>query len=102
MSTAVADAEAVPELERPLGEADRARAFADAVGVVEQQNVLAALRKVDRQRQPHGTRANHDDPMFGDVGTGPVLVRVAAVAELGLCLIPRLCFRLRHLFKPSH
>ncbi len=48
---AVADAEPIPELQRALREADRARAFADPVGIVEQHHALAALRQIDRERQ---------------------------------------------------
>ena len=58
---ALADAEPVPEFQRALGEADRARALADPVGIVEQHDRLAALRQIDRQRQPHRPGADHDD-----------------------------------------
>src|SRR6185312_9064401 len=46
---AVADAEPIPEFQRAFGETDRARAFADAVGVVEQHDLVAALRQIDRK-----------------------------------------------------
>ena len=44
-----------------------ARALADAVGIVEQDDATAALREIDRQRQPDGARANHDHSMLGHV-----------------------------------
>ena len=83
---ALADAEPVPEFERALGEADRPRALADPVGIVEQHDRLAALRQIDRQRQPHRTGADHDDRVFGDVRARPILIGVAAIAELGFSL----------------
>ena len=89
---ALADAEPVPEFERALGKADRPRALADPVRIVEQHDGLAALRQIDRQRQPHGARADHDDRVFGEVRTHPILVGVAAIAELG--------FSLRHKAQP--
>ena len=64
---ALADAEPVPVLERALGKADRARALADPVGIVEQHDALAALRQVDRERQPDRSGADDDDRMFGCV-----------------------------------
>ena len=86
---AVADAEPIPELQRALREADRARAFADPVGIVEQHHALAALRQIDRQRQTHRPGADHDDRILCDVGARPLLVVVTAIAELGfgLCRI---------------
>ena len=47
---------------------------------------MAALRQIDRKRQSHRTRADHDDRMFGDIRAGPILVGMTAIAELGLCL----------------
>ena len=58
---ALADAEPVPVLQRALGKADRARALADPVGVVEQHDRLAALRQIDRKRQPDRSGADHHD-----------------------------------------
>ena len=83
---ALADAEPVPIFQRALGEADRARALADPVGVVEQHHLLAALRQIDRERQPDRPGADHDDRMLGDVGRGPVLIGVTAIAELDVRL----------------
>ena len=57
----VAAAQAVEDLERALGEADRARAGGQRVVVVEQQHRLAALREVDRQAQAHRAGADDDD-----------------------------------------
>ncbi len=82
----LADAEPVPEFERAFGKADRPRALADAVGVVEQHDGLATLRQIDRQRQPHRTCADHDDRVFGQVRTRPILIGMAAIAELGFGL----------------
>ena len=81
---ALADAEPVPDLERALREADRARALADPVGIVEQHDRLPALREIDRQRQPDRPRADHDDRMFGHVRVRPILIGMAAIAELGV------------------
>ena len=79
---ALADAEPVPEFERALGKADRPRALADAVGIVEQHDGLAALRQIDRQRQSHRACANDDDRMLGEIRTRPILIGMAAIAEL--------------------
>ena len=81
---ALADAEPVPIFQRALGKADRARALADAVGIVEQHDALAALRQVDRERQPDRAGADHDDGMFGRLPVGAVLIGMTAIAELGL------------------
>ena len=89
---ALADAEPVPELQRTLREADRARALADAVGIVEQHDVLAALREIDGERQPTGPGADDHDGMFGHGRAGAILVGMPAIAELG--------FGLRHPFQP--
>ena len=48
---------------------------------------LAALRQIDRERQPDRPGADHDDRMLGDVGAGPILVGVAAIAELDFGLL---------------
>ena len=62
---ALADAEPVPELQRAFGKADRARALADPVGIVEQHDGLAALRQIDRERQPDRPGADHHHRMLG-------------------------------------
>ena len=62
---ALADPEPVPDLQRSLGKTDRARAFADAVGVVEQHDRLAALREIDRQRQSDRPGAYHHHRICG-------------------------------------
>ena len=80
---ALADAEPVPEFQRALGEADRARALADPVGVVEQHDTLAALRQIDRQRQPDRPGADHDDRMFGRIAVRPILVGMACDSRTG-------------------
>ena len=77
-----ADAEPVPEFERALGKADRARPLADPVGIVEQHDGLAALRQIDRERQPDRPGADHHHGMFGRIGAGAILVGMAAIAEL--------------------
>ncbi len=79
---ALADAEPVPVFQRALGKADRARALADPVGIVEQHHALAALRQIDRERQPDRPGADDDNAMPGDLGAAAVLVGVAAIAEL--------------------
>ena len=84
---AVADAEPVPIFERPLGEADRARAFADPVGIIQKDDALAALGKVNRERQPHRPRADDHHGMLGRTLAGTILVGVAAIAELGFGLL---------------
>ena len=83
---AVADTEPIPELQRALREADRARALADAVGIIEQHDLVAALRQIDRKGQPDRPRADHDHRMLGDSGAGAILIGMPAIAELGLCL----------------
>ncbi|MGY4300174.1 hypothetical protein ACVWXN_008269 [Bradyrhizobium sp. i1.4.4] len=84
---AVADAEPIPIFERPLGEADRARAFADPVGIIQKDDALAALGKVDRERQPHRPRADDHHGMLGRTLAGTILVGMAAIAELGFGLL---------------
>ena len=79
---ALADAEPIPEFERALREADRARALADPVGVVEQHHALAALRQIDRKRQPDRPGADHHDRILGNVAAAPILIGVAAITEL--------------------
>ncbi len=81
---ALADAEPVPEFERALGKADRARALADPVGVVEQHHGLAALRQIDRERQPDRAGADHDHGIFGDLGVGPILIGDGGDSRTGL------------------
>ena len=80
---AAADAEPVPEFQRALGKADRARALADPVGIVEQHHRLAALRQIDRKRQPDRPGADHHHGIFGRIGAGPILIGMAAITELG-------------------
>jgi hypothetical protein len=43
---------------------------------------LPALRQIDRKRQPDGTCAHHDDRIFGHLQADPILVGMAAIAEL--------------------
>ncbi len=80
---ALADAKPVPVFQRAFRKADRARALADPVGVIEQHDGLAALRQIDRQRQSDRPGADHDDRVFGQTRAGPVLIGVPAIAELG-------------------
>ena len=77
---AVAAAEPVEDLERALGEADRARAGRQRVVVVEQHDRHAALRQVDRQRQADRPGADHDDRVAHR--RRGVLVGRAAVVEV--------------------
>jgi hypothetical protein len=44
------------------------------------------LRQIDRQRQPHGTRANHDHSVLGHIRTHPILIGMPTIAELGFSL----------------
>ena len=83
---AAADAEPVPVLEGALGETDRARPLADPVGIIEQHDGLAALRQIDRERQPDRSGADHHDGMFGSIRASPILIGVTAIAELGFGL----------------
>ncbi|MGY3077503.1 DNA-binding MarR family transcriptional regulator [Bradyrhizobium sp. LM6.10] len=80
---AVADAEPVPIFQRTFREADRARAFADTIGVIQEDDALAALGEVDRQRQPDRASTNDHDRMLGRALAGTILIKVAAIAELG-------------------
>ncbi|ESS39153.1 hypothetical protein P355_4083 [Burkholderia cenocepacia KC-01] len=73
---ALAAAEPVEDLERALGEADRARAGRQRVVVVEQHDRHALLREVDRGGQAHRARADDDHRVDGRV------VRAGAVLEL--------------------
>jgi hypothetical protein len=82
----VADAEPVPVFQRALREADRARALADAVGIIQQHDALAALREIDRQRQSNRPGAHHHDRVLGGILAGAILIGVTAVAELGFYL----------------
>ena len=59
LGQALADAQPVPDLQRALGIADRARADADGVVVVEQHHLEAALRQVERRGQPDRAGADH-------------------------------------------
>jgi hypothetical protein len=58
LATIRGHAQAVPHLQRALGVADRARADADGVVVVEQQHRQAALRAVQRRGQADGAGAD--------------------------------------------
>ena len=78
---AAADAKPVPELERTLGKADRARPLR-RVGVVEQQHGLAALRQSDRKRQPDRPGTHHHHRMFRRIGGIAILIAMPPVAEL--------------------
>ena len=71
--------------QRALGKADRARALADPVGIVEQHHGLAPLRQIDRERQPDRTGADHDHRDVRRRPRRPVLIGVTPIAELGLC-----------------
>ena len=79
---ALADAEPVPVFQRALGKADRTRALADPVGIVEQHDALAALRQIDRERQPDRSGADDDDGMFGCIAADPILIGMPTIAEL--------------------
>ena len=57
---AVRDPQPVAHFERALGEADRARALADPVVVVEQHDGLPALGEVDGGGKPDRAGPDHD------------------------------------------
>ena len=97
----LADTEPVPEFERAFREADRARAVADAVGVVEQHDRLPPLREIDGERQPYRSSADHDDGMPGDISANKILIGVTAVAEPRFSLAVGLRFGLCHLLLSS-
>jgi hypothetical protein len=65
---ALAHAQPVPDLQRALGKADRARPAGQPVVVVQQQHALAALRQVDRQRQAHRPGTDHHQRVVGRRG----------------------------------
>ncbi len=90
---ALADAEPVPQFQRALRKADRARAVADPVGIVEHDDAVSALRQIDGQRQPDRTSPDDDHRMARGVRRRAVLVGMAAIAELG-------DGRLRHVSNP--
>ena len=73
----LADAEPIEDFQRALRPADAARAFADAIRIVEQHDGHAALRKIDRGRKPDRPGADHDDRMPRD--RGRVLIGGAAI-----------------------
>ena len=79
---ALADAEPVPVFQRAFRKADRARALADPVGIVEQHDGLAALRQIDRQRQPDRPGADHHDGVTRGVAAVPILIGMTTVTEL--------------------
>src|SRR6185312_1901972 len=54
------DAEAIEDFQRALRPADAARAFADAVGVVDQYHRHAAQAEIDGAGQAHRPGAYHD------------------------------------------
>ena len=54
---------------------------------------LAALRQIDRERQPDRSGADHHDRMMRRVAVSPILIGMTAVAELDFGL-------LRHALKP--
>jgi hypothetical protein len=90
---ALANAETIPQLQRPFREANRARAVADPVGVIQHDDRMAALRQIDRQRQPDRPCPDDHDRMARGIRGRPVLVGMAAIAELG-------DRRLRHVSNP--
>ena len=94
---ALADAEPVPVFQRALGKADRARSLADPVGIVEQHDGLAALREVNRQRQPDRPGANHHNGVVRRVAVLALLIGRSAIAELDFG--GRHVGRLRHAFR---
>ncbi|CFE03373.1 Uncharacterised protein [Bordetella pertussis] len=62
---ALAHAQAVPDLQRALGEADGARAGRQAVVVIQHHDPQALPRQVQRRGQAHRARAHHDHTVPG-------------------------------------
>src|SRR3954452_8886884 len=77
---ALADAKSIPIFERAFGKTDRARALADAIGIIEQNDVAAALREIDCGGKAHRPGADDDQRMAR--GYGPILIGAAAIAKL--------------------
>ncbi len=48
---------------------------------------MAALRQIDRKRQPDGSGTDHHDGMLSQLGAAAVLIGVAAIAELDFGLL---------------
>ena len=71
-----ADAQPIQNFQRSLRPADTARAFADAIRIVEQNHRHAAERKIDGGGEPDRPGADHDDGMTDD----PTRVLVARAA----------------------
>ena len=72
-------AESVEDLERALGEANRARAGRQRVFVVEQHDACAALREVDRERQADRPGPDNDNRVASRLDG--ILVGMARVVE---------------------
>lgn len=66
--TAVADAQPVEDFERALGHADRARADADLVAVVQHHHGHPARRQVDGEGEPDQATAGDDDRVVRRLG----------------------------------
>ena len=58
-----ANAEPIENFQRALRPADAARAFADAIGIVEQNHRHAAKREIDGGGEPNRPGADHNDGM---------------------------------------
>ena len=64
-------------------EAIAAQARQQLVGNGIDAMVFDTLRQIDRQRQPYGTGAHHDDRVFGHARPRPILIGMAAIAKRG-------------------
>jgi hypothetical protein len=71
------DPQPIADLERALGEADRARTEGDLRVVVEHDDLHPPRREVDGKRQSHRPRAHHRNPVAHR--RGGVLIRGAGV-----------------------
>jgi hypothetical protein len=78
---AFAAAQAIEDLQRALRVADRARADADGVVVVEHEHRNAALREIDRRGEADRPAPDDDDR---HARAGRRRARAAAVSETGL------------------
>ena len=87
-------AEPVPDLQRALGEADRARADRDGVVVVEKDGRDAAARQIERVGEADRPGADHDDGMAG--GTPLFLLGGPTIGKF------RIEVGRQHSVRPSH
>jgi hypothetical protein len=76
-------AQAIQDLQGPLGEADGAAAFGGLVVLVQQQHIHAVLSEVDGHTQPNRAGTNHGYPVAAG-RAGRKLRRLAVDERLSL------------------